>query len=72
VQAGEREVVLREYEVSAPWSTSLPSGQTLLDGDRIEVTASPDARLTGRTLWAMGQHFSATATAWRITAEVRT
>lgn len=71
VQAGEREVILREYEVALPWSTVLPGGGRVLAGDRIEVQASPDVRLSGLTLWVTGTQFSATATAWRISAEDR-
>lgn len=71
VQAGEREVILREYEVALPWSTVLQGGGRVLAGDRIEVQASPDVRLSGLTLWVTGTQFSATATAWRISAEDR-
>jgi len=70
-EAGEREVVLREYEVALPWATSLPPGTRLLPGARIEVTASPDARMVGLTLWAIGASFSDQSTAWRIRAEDR-
>jgi hypothetical protein len=70
-EVGEREVVLREYEVSLPWSTPLPPGTRLLPGMRIEVTASPDARMTGLILWVTGASFSDQSTAWRIRTEDR-
>lgn len=70
-EAGDREVVQREYTVSLPWSTTLPTGQRVLPGDRIEVVTSPDPRMAGLILWATGQQFSSTATAWRIGAEDR-
>ncbi|MFF4536545.1 DUF6093 family protein [Streptomyces aureus] len=70
-EAGEREIVLREYEVSLPWATSLPTGVRILPGTRVEVTASPDARMTGMTLWVIGASFSDQATAWRIRVEDR-
>jgi hypothetical protein len=70
-EAGERELVLREYEVSLPWSTSLPGGTRVLPGMRVEVTASPDARMVGLVLWVTGAAFSDQATAWRIRTEDR-
>jgi hypothetical protein len=71
VEAGEREVVLREYVVSVPLSALLPSGAVLLPGDQVEVTASADPRLAGRTLWVTASQLNAQATAWRINAEDR-
>jgi hypothetical protein len=71
VQAADREVRLLEYQVSLPWSTSLPSGKRILPGMRIEVTASPDVRMVGLILWVTGGQFSGQTTAWRITAEDR-
>jgi hypothetical protein len=70
-EAGEREVVLREYEVALPWATALPPGMRLLPGTRVEVTASLDARMAGLILWAIGASFSDQSTAWRIRAEDR-
>lgn len=70
-EAGEREIVLREYEVQLPWSTPLPSGSRVLPGMRIEVTASPDARMAGLVLWVTGASFSDQSTAWRIRTEDR-
>ncbi|MEU9405038.1 DUF6093 family protein [Streptomyces sp. NPDC048281] len=71
VQAADREVRLLEYEVSLPWSTSLAPGKRVLPGMRIEVTASPDARMAGLILWVTGAQFGDQATAWRITTEDR-
>lgn len=70
-EAGEREIVLREYEVALPWSTPLPPGTRILPGARIEVTASPDARMVGVVLWVTGASFSDQSTAWRIRVEDR-
>jgi hypothetical protein len=71
VEAGEREVVLRDYVVSLPFSALPPTGQTVLPGDQVQVTASADGRLTGRTLWVTAEQLNAQATAWRISAEDR-
>jgi hypothetical protein len=70
-EAGEREVVLREYEVSLPWSAPLAGGTRVLPGARIEVTASPDARMAHLVLWVTGATFSDQSTAWRIRTEDR-
>jgi hypothetical protein len=70
-EAGERELVLREYEVQLPWSTALPAGVRVLPGARVEVTASPDARMVGLILWVTGAAYSDQATVWRIRAEDR-
>lgn len=69
VDAGETNVTLREYTVSVPWGTTV--GQLPAVGDRIDVTASPDARMVSLRLWVTGLQYSSTATAWRITAEDR-
>lgn len=70
-EAGEREVVLREYEVHLPWSTVLPGGVRVLPGMRIEITGSADARMVGLVLWVTGATFSDQSTAWRIRTEDR-
>ncbi|WP_318201039.1 DUF6093 family protein [Streptomyces sp. SCL15-4] len=70
-EAGEREVVLREYEVQLPWAASLPAGTRIMPGMRIEVTSSPDARMVGLILWVAGATFSDQSTAWRIRTEDR-
>jgi hypothetical protein len=72
VQAAEREVRLLEYEVSLPWGTPLPDGVRIRPGMRIEVLASPDARMAGLVLWVTGTQYGDQATAWRITTEDRT
>jgi hypothetical protein len=69
--AGERELVLREYEVHLPWSTPLPDGARVLPGTRVEVTASLDPRMAGLVLWVTGVSFSDQSTAWRIRTEDR-
>lgn len=72
VQAGEEEVTLRQYRITVPFATALPSpGVRPAPGDVVDVTASPDVRLAGLRLWLVGAHYSATATAWRIIAEDR-
>ncbi|MEV6696228.1 DUF6093 family protein [Streptomyces sp. NPDC051453] len=70
-QAGERELVLREYEVAVPWATTLPQGARLLPGARIEVLSSLDPRMAGLVLWVTGAKFADQATAWRISVEDR-
>jgi hypothetical protein len=71
VEAGEQQVVLREYVVSVPFSALPPTGQTVRPGDQVQVTASADGRLSGRTLWVTAEQLNAQATAWRISAEDR-
>ncbi|WP_327378009.1 DUF6093 family protein [Streptomyces sp. NBC_01216] len=72
VQAGEREVVLRQYRVTLPFATELPaSGERPRAGDVVDVAASPDPRLAGLRLWVTGVHYGSTATAWRIITEER-
>lgn len=70
-EAGEREVVLREYEVSLPWAAPLTGGTRVLPGARLQVTGSLDARMVGLVLWVTGATFSDQATAWRIRTEDR-
>lgn len=70
-EAGERAVVARRYEVALPWSAMPLAVDRVLPGDQVEVTASPDARLTGLVLWVESVAESATATAWRLAAEDR-
>jgi hypothetical protein len=71
VEAGEREVVVREYVVSVPFSALPAGGEMVLPGDQVEVTASADPRLAGGTLWVSVSQLNAQATAWRINAEDR-
>lgn len=72
VQAGEEELRLRQYRITIPFSTALPStGERPRAGDVVDVTASPDVRLTGLRLWVQSVQYGATATAWRIIAEER-
>lgn len=70
-QAGERQVSLRDYEVSLPWATVLPPGTRVAPGHRLEVLSSSDPRMGGLTLWVTGAQYHGTASAWRITAEDR-
>ncbi|MFB7671676.1 DUF6093 family protein [Kitasatospora purpeofusca] len=71
VQAGQRQVVLRRYEIALPWSALPVGGERVVPGGQVEVVASPDARLAGLTLWVTSVGESATATAWRISGEDR-
>ncbi|MGW3330287.1 DUF6093 family protein [Streptomyces rubiginosohelvolus] len=70
-QAGEREVMLRDYEVALPWGAELPPDTRVLAGDRVEVLSSADPRMPGLILWVTAAQYSGTATAWRISAEDR-
>ena len=70
VNAGEANVTLREYVISVPWSTPAPA-ERIVPGAVIDVDASPDTRMVGLRLWVTGVEYSATATAWRISAEDR-
>ena len=72
-QVGDRAVVLRRYEVALPWSAT-PAGVDRVvpgAGDQVHVTASPNPRLVGMTLWVVSVGESATATAWRLITEDR-
>ncbi|MGW4803001.1 DUF6093 family protein [Kitasatospora sp. NPDC004272] len=66
---GQRLVVQRRYEVALPWSAVATA--RVVPGVQVVVDASPDLRLTGRTLWVTSVAESATATAWRLAAEDR-
>lgn len=69
---GERLVVQRRYEVALPWTAVPAGGERVVPGDQVEVTTSPDPRLTGLALVVTSVGESATATAWRLAAEIRT
>ncbi|MFD9124352.1 DUF6093 family protein [Kitasatospora sp. NPDC059571] len=68
---GERAVVLRRYEVALPWSAMPLAADRVVAGDQVQVTASPDSRLTGLVLWVTSVGESSTATAWRLAVEDR-
>ncbi|MFE5771441.1 DUF6093 family protein [Streptomyces sp. NPDC056485] len=70
-EAGEREVTRRRYGVDLPWATRLPGGGRILPGDRIEVTATADARMLGLALWVLDAEYGDQTTAWRISTEDR-
>lgn len=70
VTAGDREVVLKRYEIAVPWSAE--PAERVLPGDPVTVLASPDERLAGLVLVVAAVQYSATATAWRITGEDQT
>lgn len=70
-EAGEREVTRRRYGVDLPWATALPGGGRILPGDRIEVTATADARMLGLALWVLDAEYGDQTTAWRISTEDR-
>ncbi|MFD5081862.1 DUF6093 family protein [Kitasatospora sp. NPDC058406] len=69
VQAGQREAVLMRYEVKLPFA-AVPAAP-VLPGDTATVDTSPDPRMPGLVLHVTGVAYSATATAWRISAEDR-
>lgn len=71
VQAGQRQVVLRRYQVALPWSAVPLAADRVVAGDQVLVDASPDPRLVGMTLWVTSVSESATATAWRLETEDR-
>lgn len=71
VDAGQRQVVLRRYEIALPFSAVPLAADRVVPGDRIEVLTSPDVRLAGLTLWVTSVGYSATATAWRLSGEDR-
>ncbi|MCX5601623.1 DUF6093 family protein [Streptomyces phaeochromogenes] len=70
-EAGEREVVLRDYEVHLPWASALTAAPRVLPGARVAVLASRDTRMVGQVLWVIGSEFSDQVTAWRISVEDR-
>ncbi|MFG2400770.1 DUF6093 family protein [Streptomyces lydicus] len=70
VDAGERNVTLRQYVISVPWDSPAPP-ERVVPGATVDVNASPDARLVGLRLWVTGVEYGSTATAWRISAEDR-
>ncbi|WP_431999328.1 DUF6093 family protein [Streptomyces sioyaensis] len=70
VDAGERNVTLRQYVVSVPWVSPALS-ERVVPGATVDVDASPDGRLVGLRLWVTGVEYGSTATAWRISAEDR-
>jgi hypothetical protein len=70
-EVGERNVVRRRYEVALPWSAAPLAAERVLPGDQVAVTASPDPRLVGMVLTVTSVGESATATAWRLSAEER-
>ncbi|MGW2544902.1 DUF6093 family protein [Kitasatospora sp. NPDC001574] len=69
VQAEQREVVLMRYEIRLPFS-AVPAAP-VRPGDTFGVDTSPDPRMPGLVLRVTGVAYSATATAWRISAEDR-
>ncbi len=68
---GQRLVVKSRYEVALPWAAMPIAVDRVLPGDQVEVIASPDPRLVGMLLWVTSVGESATATAWRLSAEDR-
>ncbi|MFG3228114.1 DUF6093 family protein [Kitasatospora sp. NPDC048194] len=70
-EAGERQVVLRRYQVALPWSAMPLAVDRVVAGDQVIVAASPDPRLAGMTLWVTSVEESSTATAWRLETEDR-
>ncbi|MFG2826111.1 DUF6093 family protein [Streptomyces sp. NPDC048434] len=70
VDAGERNVTLRQYTISVPWDSPAPP-ERVVPGVLVDVDASRDARLVGLRLWVTGVEYGSTSTAWRISAEDR-
>lgn len=73
VQAGEREVALRTFDVKLPFGT-VPTGTVgdFTRGDLVTVTASEDPTLVGRALTLVGIGRGARRTARHLDAEDRT
>lgn len=71
VQAGDREVVKRRYQVALPFSAIPLAVDRVMPGAQVLVDSSADPRLPGRTLWVTSVSYSATATAWRLIVEDR-
>ncbi|MFD0405017.1 DUF6093 family protein [Kitasatospora sp. NPDC127116] len=71
IEAGQRQVVLRRYQVALPWSAMPLAVDRVVAGDQVLVDVSPDPRLVGMTLWVTSVSESATATAWRLETEDR-
>nr|BFD90710.1 hypothetical protein KitaXyl93_20700 [Kitasatospora sp. Xyl93] len=69
VQAEQREVVLSRYDIALPFA-AVPASR-IVPGDTFTVDTSPDPRMPGLILHVTGVNYSATATAWRLSAEVR-
>ncbi|MFH9977942.1 DUF6093 family protein [Streptomyces sp. NPDC017179] len=71
VEAAERRVGMRDYEVHLPWSTPLPPNMLVTPGFQVEVLESQDVRMVGLILWVIGVAYSDQATAWRLSTEDR-
>jgi len=67
VQAGEREVALRSFEVRLPFDEPA----AIARGDLVTVTASADPRLVGRVLTVTGVGHGGRRTARHLDAEDR-
>ncbi len=67
VDAGERQVVLRDYDVAIPW-TAAPIVEV---DDQVTVTASPDPTFVGRVLTVTAVEHGARRTAHHFSAEDR-
>lgn len=67
VQAGEREVALRRFDVALPSDVTADFAR----GDNLAVTASEDASLVGRPLTVMGVGRGGRRTARHLDAEER-
>lgn len=69
VEAGEREIALREYVCSLPWDAA--PVLSIERGDQAVVVDSLDARMVGLRVTVMSVQYSSTATAWRLGVEDR-
>lgn len=67
VEVGEREVVLRSYDVALPWSVD---AEFAVD-DVLTTTASDDAILVGRPLTVIAVGYGGRRTAHHLTVEDR-
>jgi hypothetical protein len=67
VEAGEREVVLRRYDVALPYTVAV----VFAVDDIVVATASDDATLVGRPLTVVGVQYGPRRTAHHLTCEDR-
>jgi hypothetical protein len=71
VQAGEREVALRTFDVRMPFGTMPTGGGDFHRGDVITVTGTEDPALLGRALVVVGIGRGGRRTARHLDAEVQ-
>jgi hypothetical protein len=71
VQAGEREVALRTFDVRLPFGTAAAGAEDFARGDLVTVDSSDDESLAGRVLTVTGIQHGSRRTVRHIDAEDR-